>query len=50
MRRMRRGGGVSEPILINGDTADIAFKLFTDEHHTQVLSLIHISEPTRQSN
>lgn len=31
------GGGVSEPILINGDTADIAFKLFTDEHHTQVL-------------
>lgn len=30
-------GGVSEPILINGDTADIAFKLFTDEHHTQVL-------------
>lgn len=36
MRRMRRGG-VSEPILINGDTADITFKLFTDEHHTQVL-------------
>lgn len=31
------GGGVSEPILINGDTADITFKLFTDEHHTQVL-------------
>lgn len=30
-------GGVSEPILINGDTADITFKLFTDEHHTQVL-------------
>lgn len=31
------GGGVSEPILINADTADITFKLFTDEHHTQVL-------------
>lgn len=29
--------GASEPILVNGDTADIAFKLFTDEHHTQVL-------------
>ncbi|MEQ2638294.1 hypothetical protein [Paratractidigestivibacter faecalis] len=28
---------MSEPILINGDTADITFKLFTDEHHTQVL-------------
>ena len=37
MRRMRRGGGVSEPLLINGDTADITFKLFTDEDHTQVL-------------
>ena len=29
--------GASEPILVNGDTADITFKLFTDEHHTQVL-------------
>ena len=29
--------GASEPILVNGDTADITFKLFTDEHHTQAL-------------
>ena len=29
--------GASEPILVNGDTADITFKLFTDEHHTQEL-------------
>ena len=29
--------GASEPILVNGDTANITFKLFTDEHHTQVL-------------
>lgn len=29
--------GASEPILVNKDTADITFELFTDEHHTQVL-------------
>lgn len=32
------GGGVSEPILINGDTAAVTVKLYTDENHTQELN------------
>lgn len=37
MRRRHRGG-VSEPILINEDTAAVTVKLYTDENHTQELS------------